>query len=75
VKVAQQLGIDPKALLLTVMFAASTSFFTPVGYHTLTLIYTPGRYKFKDYFIVGLPLTIIVGSVACWMIWQRYAPA
>lgn len=75
VKVAQQLGIDPKALLLTVMFAASTSFFTPVGYHTLTLVYTPGRYKFKDYFIVGLPLTIIVGAVACWMIRERYAPA
>ncbi|MCB0756934.1 MAG: anion permease [Flavobacteriales bacterium] len=74
VSVAQQMGIDPKALLLTVMFGASTSFFTPVGYHTLTLIYTPGRYKFKDYFVMGLPLTIIVGTIAGWMIWQRYAP-
>ena len=74
VSVAQQLGIDPKALLLTVMFGASSSFFTPVGYHTLTLIYPPGRYKFKDYFIVGLPLTLIVGTVACYMIWLRYAP-
>ena len=74
VSVAQQSGIDPKALLLVVMFGASTSFFTPVGYHTLTLIYSPGRYKFKDYFFMGLPLTIIVGSIACWMIWQRYAP-
>ena len=74
VKIALQLGIDPKALLLTVMFGASTSFFTPVGYHTLTLVYTAGRYKFKDYFLAGFPLTLIVGAVGCWMIWQRYAP-
>ncbi len=74
IKIAQQLDMDPKALLLTIMFAASTSFFTPVGYHTLTLIYTPGRYKFKDYFFAGLPLTILVSAVACWMIWQQYAP-
>ncbi len=74
VSVAQQLGIDPKALLLTVMFGASTSFFTPVGYHTLTLVYGPGRYKFKDYFVMGLPLTIIVGAIACYMIWDRYVP-
>ena len=74
VSVAHQLGVDPKALLLTVMFGASTSFFTPVGYHTLTLIYSPGRYKFKDYFVMGFPLTIIVGTIACYMIWHRYAP-
>ena len=75
VSIAQQLGIDPKALLLTVMFGASTSFFTPVGYHTLTLVYGPGRYKFKDYFVMGMPLTIIVGTIACYMIWARYVPA
>lgn len=75
VSVAHQMGVDPKALLLTVMLGVSTSFFTPVGYHTLTLIYSPGRYKFKDYFVMGLPLTFIVGTIACYMIWQRYAPA
>lgn len=75
VSVAHQLGIEPKALLLTVMLAASTSFFTPVSYHTLAMIYTPGQYRFKDYFVMGFPLTLLVGGVACWMIWQRYAPA
>lgn len=73
VSIAQQMGIDPKALLLTIMLAASTSFLTPVSYHTLALIYTPGHYKFKDYFIMGFPLTLLVGAVACWLIWQRYA--
>jgi di/tricarboxylate transporter len=72
VKIAVQLGIDPKALLLTIMFGASTSFFTPVGYHTLTLVYTPGHYRFKDYFRAGLPLTVIVGTIACLMIAWRY---
>jgi len=74
VSIAQQMSIDPKALLLTIMLAASTSFLTPVGYHTLALVYTPGRYRFKDYFVVGFPLTLIVGAVACWLIWQRYSP-
>ncbi len=74
ISIAQGLHVDPKALLLTVMFGASTSYFTPVGYHTLALVYTPGRYKFKDYFVMGFPLTIIAGAVACWLIWHKYAP-
>jgi di/tricarboxylate transporter len=72
VKIALQLGMDPKALLLTIMFGASTSFFTPVGYHTLTLVYTPGHYRFTDYFTAGLPLTLIVGTIACVMIALQY---
>lgn len=72
ITIAQQLNINPHALLLTVMFGASTSFFTPIGYHTLTLIYVPGKYKFKDYVFAGLPLTIIIGFAASWMIWKIY---
>lgn len=72
VSIAQQLNIDPHALLLTVMFAASTSFFTPIGYHTLTLIYVPGKYKFRDYVVSGAPLTILVAFVASWLIWKTY---
>jgi di/tricarboxylate transporter len=51
---------DPKAFLITIMFAANTSFITPVGYQTNTLIYGPGNYRFADFFKVGGILTIII---------------
>jgi di/tricarboxylate transporter len=72
ISIALQMDIDPHALLLTVILAASTSFFTPVGYHTLTLIYGPGKYRFKDYLIAGLPLTIIIWIVASLLINYHY---
>lgn len=60
VATAQTLGLNPKAFILTIMFAASTSFFTPVGYQTNTMIYGPGGYKFLDFTKVGLPLNILL---------------
>ncbi len=59
--VAAQLGMNPYALLITVMFAASASFMTPMGYQTNVLIYGPGGYRFTDYLKVGTPLTILLG--------------
>ena len=56
-------GIDPKALLMAIAFGASTCFISPMGYHTLAIIYGPGRYKFSDYMRVGLPITVIIAIV------------
>jgi di/tricarboxylate transporter len=61
---AQTLGVDPRALIVAVMFGASASFATPIGYQTNTLVYGPGGYKFTDFLRVGLPLNIIA-SVVC----------
>lgn len=63
--VAQQLGIDPRPLLFAVMFGASASFATPIGYQTNTLVYAAANYRFSDFLRVGLPLNIIVGLTAC----------
>lgn len=57
---AEGLGLNPSAFVLTIMFAASTSFFTPVGYQTNMMIYGPGGYKFLDFTKVGLPLNILL---------------
>lgn len=57
---AVSLDIDPKAVILAIMFAASTSFITPMGYQTNTMVLGPGGYRFSDYLRAGGPLNIIL---------------
>ncbi len=61
---ANQLGVDPQAFAATIMFAASASFATPIGYQTNTLVFNAGGYKFKDFIKVGLPMNIILWIAA-----------
>lgn len=61
VALAQALGHAPEAYVVTVAMASVASFFTPIGHHGNFLIYGPGRYRFKDFLIVGAPLTMLVG--------------
>lgn len=58
------LGVDPRALVVTVMVAASASFATPIGYQTNTLVYAPGGYRFTDFMRVGIPLNLLLALTA-----------
>ena len=65
---AQQLGLDPRAFVVAVMVAANASFATPIGYQTNMLVYGPGGYRFVDYLRFGIPLKIVTGIAAIWLI-------
>jgi di/tricarboxylate transporter len=60
---AAQLGCSPMPYCIAVMFAASASFATPIGYQTNLMVQGPGGYRFSDYLRAGIPLQIVVGAV------------
>lgn len=59
IQVAREIGMNPRTLVMTVTFAASCSFLTPLE-PSCVLVYGPGRYKFFDFARVGGVLTLIV---------------
>ena len=65
---ASALGISPRSFLVVISFAASTSFTTPIGFQTNTMIYAPGGYRFGDFTRVGLPLNLLFCLVVCLLV-------
>ena len=59
IKIAATMGFDIQPFILVVCYGAAASFITPIGYQTNLMVYGPGGYTFKDFFRVGLPLTIL----------------
>jgi di/tricarboxylate transporter len=57
-QLAAGLGEPPLAFIYAVLFGASQSFLSPVGYQTNLMVFGPGRYRFLDVTRYGLPLTL-----------------
>ena len=68
IKIAEQLNVNPDAMLMGVAVAASCAFLTPIGHKNNTIIMGPGGYRFGDYWPMGLPLEIIILAVSLPMI-------
>jgi di/tricarboxylate transporter len=68
VAVAEQLGVSFMPFIIAIMFAASASFMTPLGYQTNLMVLGPGGYRFTDYLRLGAPLSLIVGITAVTLI-------
>ncbi len=67
-EIARQLHTPPEMFVFAVIFAGNTAFATPIGYQTNLLIMTPGQYRFRDYLVTGLPLSLI-----CWITYTLYS--
>ena len=64
VAIALAMDLSPRPFVVAVMFAASASFCTPIGYQTNTYVFGAGGYRFSDFPKVGLPLGAALFLVA-----------
>ena len=75
IAISQNLGADPKAVLMAIAVAASCAFASPVGTPPNTLVLGPGNYKFMDYVKAGTGLIIVcfvVSLVIIPMVWPFF---
>ena len=71
-QLAQGLDQPPMAFIYAVLFGASQSFLSPVGYQTNLMVFGPGRYRFLDIPRYGFPLTLTMTVVVPLLICRRF---
>ncbi|MDW7660805.1 MAG: SLC13 family permease [Bacillota bacterium] len=69
---ASFMGVSSDPFLMSVCVASSSAFLTPIGHQSNMLVMGPGGYQFRDYWKVGLPLSIlviIIGAPLIVLVW------
>jgi di/tricarboxylate transporter len=62
IAVADKMDVNYLPFVIAVMFAASASFITPLGYQTNLMVMGPGGYHSRDYMKIGLPMSLITAA-------------
>ena len=65
---ALQVGQPVEPFLMAVAVGASCAFLSPIGHQCNTLVMAPGKYKFGDYWRLGLPLEFVIVLISIPMI-------
>lgn len=60
---AKAFGVDPMPFVMVVAYGASAGFLIPFGYQTHLMVYSPGRYRVRDFLRAGLPVSITYAAV------------
>ena len=68
ISVAHAAHANPSPFVVAVAFAAATSFATPIGYPTNTMVYYAGGYRFTDFMKVGIPLIALFCGLSMYLI-------
>ncbi len=64
INIAEGLEVSSDPFLMAIAVGASAAFLTPIGHQSNTLVMGPGGYAFKDYFKMGLPVSILITVAA-----------
>ncbi len=65
---AESYGLNLMPFIMAVAYGASASFLTPYGYTTNLMVQNLGGYVMRDYFRVGLPLTVTYSLIVLYLI-------
>lgn len=62
---AEGAGLQPRPFAIAILFGATLSFLTPIGYQANTLVWGMGGYKYRDFSRLGAPLTLATFVAVC----------
>jgi di/tricarboxylate transporter len=68
VSAAAELDVSAKPVLMAVCVAAAAAFLTPVATPANLMVMEPGGYRFGDYWRLGLPMIVLFGVVAVFLV-------
>ena len=68
VSAADELDVSAKPVLMAVAVASAAAFLTPVATPANLMVMGPGGYRFGDYWKLGLPMLVLFGLVAVFLV-------